>query len=113
VELKPREQLELIECLEALETALEHNRSMRGMGLRGWTRRLERQSKKEMIEIRQRDGTTRRYPEHELMEAYRNFYERLGAGEDTSPEHPLIEAARNSSDPQRSQSALGIEPPDE
>jgi hypothetical protein len=47
------------------------------------------------------------------MEAYHNFYERLGGGEDAPPEHPMIEAARKSSDPKWLTSPLGIEDPAE
>ncbi len=33
-----------------------------------------------------------------------NLMERMGAGVDAPPEHPLVEAARNSSDPEWSES---------
>ncbi len=41
----------------------------------------------------------RHFPDSAGPEAFMNFIERMGAGEDAPPEHPLIEAARNSSDP--------------
>ena len=42
------------------------------------------------------------------MDAYMNLFDRLGAGEDAPPEHPLIAAARNSSEPEWSQSFYAI-----
>jgi hypothetical protein len=57
-----------------------------------------------MIEIPQKDGTVRRFPQSAGMEAFMNLMDRLGAGEDAPPEHPLIAAARNSSEPEWSES---------
>ena len=34
------------------------------------------------------------------MEAYINWFDRMGAGENEPPEHPLLKAVRNSSDPE-------------
>ncbi len=69
------------------------------MGLRGRLKRLERRSEVEMIAIPQRDGTVRRFHEHEiwpecfLHEAERG--ERHYFGEDSVPEaHPFVEALR-------------------
>ncbi len=69
------------------------------MGLRGWIKKLERRSEVEMIVIPQRDGTVRRFYEHEvwpecfLHEAER--WKRNYFGEDPVPEaHPFVEALR-------------------
>ena len=53
-----------------------------------------------VVSIPQKDGTTRRFPESALKDAYLNVCARMGDGEDAPPERPLIEAARNSTDPQ-------------
>ena len=74
------------------------------MGLRGWIKRLERDARGEMIEIPQKDGTIKRFPQSAGMDAFLNLMDRMGAGEDAPPEHPLIAAARNSSAPKWSQS---------
>ena len=67
-------------------------------------KRLERDTREEMIEIPQQDGPVARFPQSAGMEAFMNLMERLGAGEDAPPEHPLIEAARSSSDTEWSES---------
>jgi hypothetical protein len=67
-------------------------------------RRLERAARADMIEIPQQDGTVKRFPPSAGMEAFSNWMDRLGAGDDAPPEHPLIAAARNSSDPKWSKS---------
>jgi hypothetical protein len=83
------------------------------VGIRGRLRKLEREARGEFIEIPQRDGTVARFPAEEGMEAYMNLMERLGAGEDAPPEHPLIAAARNSTDPEWSQSFYAVNDPEE
>ncbi len=83
------------------------------MGIRDKIRRLERQAAAEMVEIQQVDGSVKVFPEYELREAYSNFFDRLGAGDDAPPEHPLIEAARNSSDPGWRGSYFAVEDPDD
>jgi hypothetical protein len=82
------------------------------MGLRGWIKRLERDAREEMLEIPQKDRTVARFPQSAGMEAYMNFMDRLGAGEDAPPEHPLIAAARNSSAPEWTKSFFGVEDPE-
>ena len=82
------------------------------MGLLGKLKRLERDAREEMIEIPQQDGTVKRFPQSAGMEAYVNWMDRLGAGEDAPPEHPLIAAARNSSEPKWSKSFFGVEDPE-
>jgi hypothetical protein len=74
------------------------------MGLRGRLVRLERDAKGEMIEIPQKDGTVKRFPQSAAKDAFMNLMDRLGAGEDAPPEHRLIAAVRNSSAPEWSQS---------
>ena len=74
------------------------------MGLRGRIRHLERNAREEMIEIPQKDGMVARFPKSASMEAFANLVGRMGAGEDAPPEHPLLEAARNSSEPEWSES---------
>jgi len=64
------------------------------MGLRGRLKKLEQEAEGEMLIISQKDGTVKRFPPGAGMDAYINFMDRLGAGEDAPPEHLLIEAAR-------------------
>ena len=45
-----------------------------------------------------------RFPQSAAREAYANLMDRMGVGEDVPPERPLIAAARNSSDPEWSES---------
>ena len=83
------------------------------MGLRAWIKRLERDAQGEMIEIPQRDGTVKRFPQSAAKEVFLNAYERFGSGEDAPPEHPLSAAARNSSDPAWTESFYATGEPDE
>jgi hypothetical protein len=84
------------------------------LGLRGRVKRLERETRQEFFEIAQKDGTVARFPKSEGIEAFRNWFERLGAGDDAPPEHPMIAAVRNSSDPYWQNSFwLACEDPDE
>jgi hypothetical protein len=84
------------------------------MGLfRGWIKRLERDSREEMIEIPQRDGTVARFPLSAARDAFMNSADRLGAGEDAPPEHPMVAAARSSSDPAWSESFYAAGEPEE
>jgi hypothetical protein len=68
--------------------------------MRGRIKKLEHAARGEMVEVPQRDGTVKRFPESALADAYINLCERLGAGEDAPAEHPLLVAARNSPDPE-------------
>jgi hypothetical protein len=81
-------------------------------GLRGRLKRLERDAREELIEIPQRDGTVKRFPQSAGMEAFMNLIDRLGAGEEAPPEHPLIAAARTSTDPVWSRSFLAVDDPE-
>ena len=67
----------------------------------GWLRRrvrgLERASRGEMVAIKQMDGSTKRFPESALAEAFVINAQRF-CGENI-PVHALTEAADSSSDP--------------
>ncbi len=66
--------------------------------LRGWIRRLERESRGEMIIIPQQDGTVAKFKPSELREAFEMSYKQLC--DETTEVHPLSLAAMNSSDAQ-------------
>ena len=83
------------------------------MGIRSRLRRLEEEAEGQVLVSSQRDGTVKRFPPGAGMDAYINFMDRLGAGEDAPPEHPLIEATRNSSDPKWLHSFFAEEDPNE
>jgi hypothetical protein len=83
------------------------------VSLRGRIRKAERTARGEEIAIPQRDGTVARFPESAGKEAYVNWLDRLGAGEDAPPEHPLLGAVRNTTDPEWQNSVYMIEDPDE
>ena len=83
------------------------------MGIRDGLRKPEEDAAAQMLVIPQKDGTVKRFPPDTGIDAYINFMDRLGTGEDAPPEHPLIEAARNSSDPKWLHSFFAMEDPDE
>jgi hypothetical protein len=83
------------------------------VGIRERLRHLEAAAEAELIVIPQRDGTVARFRQSEGIEAYVNWFDRMGAGEDAPPEHPLLMAARNSSDPYWSQGIYAVNDPDE
>jgi hypothetical protein len=83
------------------------------VGIRERLRRLEQEAEGEMIVIRQQDCTVARFPQSAGIEAFRNCFDRLGAGEDAPPEHPMFAAVRNSSDPEWQRSFFMCEDPDE
>jgi hypothetical protein len=74
------------------------------VGLRDKLKRLERASRSEMIEVRQHDGTTARFPHSAAADALLA----LTRGDD----HPLAIAARNSPDPEWTNSFYSAEPMD-
>jgi hypothetical protein len=82
------------------------------MGLRGWVKRLERDARGYTIEIPQKDGTVRRFPQSAGVEAFANLMDRMGAGGDAPPEHPLLAAARTSSAPEWAESVYAVDDPD-
>ena len=69
------------------------------MGLRGRLKRLEREARKEMVEIPQRDGTVKRFPQRALMEAF-VFLLDVECGNALPTEEPLnFGALRNAREP--------------
>jgi hypothetical protein len=82
------------------------------MALKDRLRRLEREAEGELLVVPQHDGTIARFPPEACEEAFINFTNRLGAGEDAPPEHPLIAAARNSSDPKWTNTFFAVEDPE-
>jgi hypothetical protein len=72
--------------------------------LRGWIRRLERDSQDEQITIPQTDGTVARFKSDAWKDAFTHEADRLHAiyrGEDVPEAHPLTLARRHARDPQR------------
>ena len=68
------------------------------MGLRGQLKRLERDVRKEMIEIPQRDGTIKRFPQSALMEAFLYLVE-VAVGGSPTEEPEIFGALRNAREP--------------
>jgi hypothetical protein len=69
------------------------------MGLRGRLKRLERDARKEMVEIPQRDGTVKRFPQSALMEAFLYLVD-VACGDASATEEPKIFGAlRNAREP--------------
>jgi hypothetical protein len=83
------------------------------LGLKEQLERLKRAARGEEIRIPQRDGTVARFPESAAADAYQNWLERMGAGEDAPAEHPMLAAVRNSTGPEWRSSAYMVEDPDE
>jgi hypothetical protein len=82
------------------------------VGIRERLRRLEEQAEGEMIIIPQQDGTVARFPHSEGIEAFVNWFDRLGAGKDAPPEHPMLVAVRNTADPEWQKSIYFVNDPD-
>jgi hypothetical protein len=69
------------------------------MGLRGRLKRLERDARREMVEIPQRDGTVKRFPQSALMEAFLYLVD-VACGEASATAEPKIFGAlRNAREP--------------
>ena len=69
------------------------------MGLRARLQRLEREARKEMVEIPQRDGTIQRFPSNALMEAFLYLGD-VAVGDSSLPEEPeIFGALRNAREP--------------
>jgi hypothetical protein len=69
------------------------------MGLRGKLKRLEREARKEMVEIPQRDGTVKRFPLGATWDAFL-YLVRVAVGEDPQREEPeIFGALRNAREP--------------
>jgi hypothetical protein len=60
--------------------------------IRGWVKKLEREARREMFEVLQHDGTVKRFPASDGMDALLALID----GRD----HPLAEAVRNSPSPE-------------
>jgi hypothetical protein len=69
------------------------------MGLRGRLSRLERDARKELVKIPQRDGTVKWVPQSDLMGAFL-YLVGVAAGRASLPEEPeIFEALRNAREP--------------
>ncbi len=69
------------------------------MGLRGRLKRLEREARKEMVEIPQRDGTLKSFPRGALMEAFLYLLD-VECGDALPTEEPeIFGALRNAREP--------------
>jgi hypothetical protein len=69
------------------------------MELRGRLKRLERDARKEMVEIPQRDGMVKRFPRSALMEAFLYLVD-VACGEASATDEPQIFGAlRNAREP--------------
>ena len=70
------------------------------MGLRGRLTRLERDARKELVAIPQRDGTVKRFPQSALMGAFL-YLVKVAVGDNTSlPDEPeIFGALRNACEP--------------
>ena len=69
------------------------------MGLSGRLDRLERDARKELVEIPQRDGTIKRFPQSALMGAFL-YLVKVAVGGATAAEEPeIFGALRNAREP--------------
>ena len=70
------------------------------MGLRGRLKTLERDVRKEMVEIPQRDGTVKRFPQSALMGAFLYLVDvAVGGGASPTKEPEIFGALRNAREP--------------
>jgi hypothetical protein len=69
------------------------------MGLRGRLTRLERDARKEMVEIPQRDGTVKRFPQRALMEAILYLVDAAVGRSPRAEEPEIFGALRNAREP--------------
>jgi hypothetical protein len=70
------------------------------MAFKDRLRRLERGTRKEMIEVPQSDGSVARFPQSAGVEAFLHNIDRMKTTpEEAGEPHPLCVAASNSSDP--------------
>ncbi len=88
------------------------------MGLKGRLRKLQRRAEGPIVTIPQQDGTVKRFPERDLGPAFVDALDReLGKkglrGDPEEAEHPLCTAARNSSDPEWSNSLYVTDRPED
>ncbi len=71
--------------------------------MRAWIERLERESRGEIIEIPQRDGTVARFPQSALRDAFlanKSALEARADGKEPPEPHPLSLALMNASRPE-------------
>ena len=69
------------------------------MGLSGRLKRLERDARKELIEIPLRDGTIKRFPQSALMGAFLYLVEVAVGGASPTEEPEIFAALRNACEP--------------
>jgi hypothetical protein len=69
------------------------------MGLRGRLNKLERDARKELVEIPQRDGTVKRFSQSTLMEAFLYLADVAVGGCSPSEEPEIFGALRNAREP--------------
>ena len=69
------------------------------MGLRARLQRLEREGRKELVEIPQRDGTIQRFPSKALWEAFLYLADVAVVGSSPSEEPEIFGALRNAREP--------------
>ena len=69
------------------------------MGLRRRLKRLERDARKELIEIPQRDGTIKRFPQSALMGAFHYLVDVAVGDASTTEEPEIFGALRNAREP--------------
>ena len=69
------------------------------MGLKGRLTRLERDARKELIEIPQRDGTVRRFPRSASMEAFLYLVDAAVGRSPRTEEPEIFGALRNAREP--------------
>jgi hypothetical protein len=83
------------------------------MGLRGRLQRLEREARKELIEIPQRDGTVKRFPQSALMGAFLYLVKVAAGGASQLEEPEIFGALRNAREPaQKWMGAFYFDPAD-
>ncbi len=83
--------------------------------MRGRIRRLQREARGDEVTIPQKGGGVKRFPRHELREAFLEDVDRtLGRIGSETPTHPLLVALHNSDDPMRTGGWFmsGGDPPD-
>ncbi len=69
------------------------------MGFRDRLKRLEREARKEMVEIPQRDGSVKRFPQSATWEAFLYLVKVAGGDAPTTEEPKIFGALRNAREP--------------
>lgn len=68
------------------------------MGLRDRIKRLQRATRRDMVTVELKDGSTAHFYQDEVADCFLQEFERGGrhfVGEDPGPAHPFVEALRN------------------